>query len=221
MEEIKLSKEHLAKIKSLREKTGCSIAACKSSLVTKNWNEEEAIEHLKEFEMTALAAKKMDRDTKEGVFAAAIFGKNFVYARVGSETDFSIQCDFFSEMCKKILKGIEEDNKSVIEDAIKEGIAASRENIVLGENEKIITKNPYFYLHSTGMSNKPEIGAILGFVDLENEDAELGKNLSIHLVAFKPKNIEEFLDQVYIKDSSKTIKQIVVNNKILNFICKY
>jgi len=66
------------------------------------------------------------------------------------------------------------------------------------------------YVHNNG-----KIGAILelncetDFVARNPEFKELAHNLTMHLAAMKPENLDEFLSQPFIRDQEKTIKDLI------------
>lgn len=76
-------------IKKLREKTGAGMMDCKRALEATRGDMEAAIEHLRK-KGAAVAAKRADRSTKEGMIVAKVLpdGKTGVIVEVNCETDF-------------------------------------------------------------------------------------------------------------------------------------
>lgn len=74
-------------IKTLREKTGAGLMACKKALEENNNDMEQAIVYLRKKGLADLA-KRADRATKEGRVSVKTDGKHFAMAYLGCETDF-------------------------------------------------------------------------------------------------------------------------------------
>jgi elongation factor Ts len=94
-------------VKELREKTGAGILDCKKTLTETQGNIERAIEVLREKGL-AKAAKKADREAKEGVIEAYTEdnGRKGVMVEVNCETDFVARTDTFKELVKYIAEYI-------------------------------------------------------------------------------------------------------------------
>lgn len=93
----------LEQIKSLREKTGVSMQACKKSLEEANGDEPKAIELLRK-KGEAKAVERSSRNTGEGVVATYIHsnGKLGVLLQLGCETDFVARSQDFQSLAKDI-----------------------------------------------------------------------------------------------------------------------
>jgi len=66
------------------------------------------------------------------------------------------------------------------------------------------------YVHHTG-----RLGAMVGlacetdFVAKTDDFQKLGKELALHIAAAQPANVEELLEQEYVRDSSKKIAELI------------
>ena len=60
----------IAQIKELREATSAGMGACKEALQAANGDMNEAVKYLREKGL-AVAAKRVDKESKEGIIAAA------------------------------------------------------------------------------------------------------------------------------------------------------
>ena len=92
----------IAMIKELREATAAGMGACKEALQASNGNMQDAVKYLREKGL-AVAAKRVDKESKEGIIAAAVAadGKSMALAEVNCETDFVAKTDAYKEFCAK------------------------------------------------------------------------------------------------------------------------
>ncbi|HET6401201.1 MAG TPA: translation elongation factor Ts [Candidatus Kapabacteria bacterium] len=90
-------------VKRLRDKTGAGMADCKKALEEANGDEQKAIEVLRK-KGAASAAKRSDREAKEGVIVASVSEdkKRGVLAEVNSETDFVARNESFMQFAQDI-----------------------------------------------------------------------------------------------------------------------
>ncbi|MGN0748630.1 MAG: translation elongation factor Ts [Christensenellales bacterium] len=94
-------------VSKLRATTGAGMMDCKKALTETNGNFDEAIKYLREKGMAA-AAKKADRIAAEGVVGSYIHmgGKIGVLVEVNCETDFVAKSDAFQNLVKDIAMQI-------------------------------------------------------------------------------------------------------------------
>ena len=81
-------------VKTLRERTGAGIMACRTTLAETNGDLDAAIERLRDAQ-TTMAAKKADRVALEGLVAIAVAGERGAIVEVNCETDFVARGDEF------------------------------------------------------------------------------------------------------------------------------
>lgn len=74
-------------VKTLRERTGAGIMACRTTLTETGGDLDAAIERLRDAQ-TTMAAKKADRVAVEGLVAIAVAGERGAIVEVNCETDF-------------------------------------------------------------------------------------------------------------------------------------
>lgn len=107
-------------IKTLRAKTGISIAQCKKALEEVNGDMEKAIEELKK-QGAALAEKKADRELGAGIVRAYIHSTDNlgVLVEVHTETDFVAKNDklkeFADDIAMHIAASMPADDKELLE----------------------------------------------------------------------------------------------------------
>ena len=82
----------IQQIKELREATAAGMGACKEALTATNGNMEEAVKYLREKGL-AVAAKRVDKESKQGIVALACAAdkKSMALAEINCETDFVIE----------------------------------------------------------------------------------------------------------------------------------
>lgn len=83
------------------------------------------------------------------------------------------------------------------------------------------------YIHQTGkIGVLVKLGCETDFVARTPDFQQLGKELAMQVASMDPKNVNELLSQEWIKDASKTVKQLVdeqvakvgENIKVLEFV---
>jgi elongation factor Ts len=90
-------------VKELRDRTGAGMMECKQALTETGGDMEKAIDHLRA-RGAAKAAKRAERETKEGAVGAYIHmgGRIGVLVEVGCETDFVAKTDDFQQLVRDI-----------------------------------------------------------------------------------------------------------------------
>lgn len=173
-------------VKNLRDKTGAGMMDCKKALTETNGNFDEAIKYLREKGMAA-AAKKADRIAAEGVVGSYIHmgGKIGVLVEVNCETDFVAKSDAFQNLVKDIAMQIAAAKPLYVTEAEVPTEALDAEKEIL----KAQALN----------EGKPE--AVVEKM-VEGRIKKYYKDVCL-------------LDQDFVKDSSKTVSQ-VINEAILS-----
>ncbi len=94
-------------VKTLREKTNAGLMDCKKALAETNGDLEAAVDVLRK-KGAASAAKKADREAKDGLIAQAIVSgaKVGVLLEVNCETDFVAKNDQFKSFCDDIARKV-------------------------------------------------------------------------------------------------------------------
>nr|WP_305908337.1 translation elongation factor Ts [Methylomarinum sp. Ch1-1]MDP4521162.1 translation elongation factor Ts [Methylomarinum sp. Ch1-1] len=190
-----------AMVKELRERTGSGMMECKKALVEANGDMDTAIENMRKAGL-AKADKKSDRTAAEGVIGAKVSddAKTAVMVDVNCETDFVAKGDDFVNFVDAITDVLlsndiaDIDQLLAAELASGESVDDTRRALIakLGENITVRRFAKYnaeggtaYYLHGS------KIGVI---VELAKADAELGKDIAMHVAASNPAYLNE--DQV-------------------------
>jgi elongation factor Ts len=92
-----------AAVKDLRERTGAGFMDCKNALVASDGDVEKAVAWLREKGLAA-AAKRADRDAREGLVSSYIHtgGRVGVLIEVNCETDFVARTDEFQKLVRDL-----------------------------------------------------------------------------------------------------------------------
>ena len=160
----------IAQIKELREATAAGMGACKEALIATNGDMQEAIKYLREKGL-AVAAKRVDKESKEGIIAlaSAADGKTLALAEVNCETDFVAKTDafkkFVEDAAKVALEG--KDIEQTLNDDYKMLLTKTGENVKIRRQER-------FALEGTGvLSGYIHMGGKIGvLVELACEKAD-------------------------------------------------
>ncbi len=90
-------------VKKLRDMTGAGMMDCKEALAAGHGDFDEAIDFLRKKGLSK-AAKKTDRETREGLVDAKVEGRRGALIQVGCETDFVARTDDFTGFVAALLQ---------------------------------------------------------------------------------------------------------------------
>lgn len=160
----------IQQIKELREATAAGMGACKEALTATDGNMEEAVKYLREKGL-AVAAKRVDKESKQGIIALAEAAdkKSMALAEVNCETDFVAKTEafvkFVDDAAKVALEG--KDIEQTLSDDYKMLLTKT------GENVKI-RRSARYALGGTGvLSGYIHMGGKIGvLVELACEKAD-------------------------------------------------
>lgn len=178
-------------VKTLREKTNAGLMECKRALAETNGDLEAAIDVLRK-KGAASAAKKADRDAKEGIIAQAILpgAKVGVLLEVNCETDFVAKNDQFRTFCEELAKKVAANPTAELESDRVAAVQKIGENIRIRRTERLEVKDNGLvaaYIHTGGKvgvlvevgADKPDTGA--------NEDfKQLVRDITLQIAAANP-----------------------------------
>lgn len=182
-----------ALVKELRERTGLGMMECKKALVEAGADIDKAIDDLRKSGQ-AKAAKKAARTAAEGAIGVAVSdcGKNAVMVEINSETDFVARDEnflgFVAKVAETALAAGEADAAKIAELKTAEGgsIEETRQALVqkIGENIQIRRAS---LLQAEGAIGAYVHGGKIGvLVALKGGNAELGKDVAMHVAATNP-----------------------------------
>lgn len=135
-------------VKQLRDQTGAGMMECKKALSEAEGDLNRAVTILRERGLAA-AAKKADRETREGIVGEYIHagGKLGVLVEVNCETDFVARTDEFQSLVRDIAMHIAASNPSYVqrEEASEEELEGERaiyrnQALAAGKPEKVVDR---------------------------------------------------------------------------------
>ena len=146
----------IQQIKELREATAAGMGACKEALTATDGNMEEAVKYLREKGL-AVAAKRVDKESKQGIVALAVADdkKSMALAEVNCETDFVAKTDafkkFVDDAAKVALEG--KDIEQTLNDDFKMLLTKTGENVKIRRSERYVLEGTGVlsgYIHMGG-----------------------------------------------------------------------
>ena len=174
-------------VKELRDRTGLGMMDCKAALQEADGDLEQAIDALRR-KSALKAAKKASRTAAQGLLGlkVAADGKRAALVEVNIETDFAARNPKFIAFVDRVaaaaleagadgaeLAGVFAEEREALVQEIGENINVRRAETLATETGRIGT-----YLHNDGRK-----GAL---VELSIDDAELGRDLAMHITAHDP-----------------------------------
>jgi elongation factor Ts len=173
-----------AAVKQLRDKTGAGMMECKNALVEAGGNDEVAVDILRKRGL-ASAKKREGRIAAEGIVGQYIHmgGKVGVLVEVNCETDFVARGDEFQQLVKDVAMHV----------AAAEPKYVSQQDVPAEELNKEREIARAVAQNDPKNANKPE--------------QVLDKIVEGRLHKFYEENV--LLDQPFVKDSSKTVGELV------------
>ena len=180
-------------VAELREMTGLGMMECKKALVETAGDIKKAEEVLR-IKSGAKAGKLAGRTAAEGTVVTfiSVDGKQGALVEVNSETDFVAKDESFTNFANAVAKAIVENKVSTLEDLANakldngKTVEEARKEIIakLGEN---ISVRRFEYFTTTGTIATYLHGKKIGVaVDIVGGDADLGKDIAMHIAASKP-----------------------------------
>ncbi len=179
-------------INKLRQATGAGMMDCRKALTESNGDFEAAIDWLRK-QGQKVAAKRSDREAKEGVIVAATTADHttgFIVC-ISCETDFVSKNADFVSFAKSIadaavannVKSAEELNEvsvngAKVSDLINDKLAAIGEKIGISRFERIEAPYVASYIHGAY-----RMGVLVG---MNKEAEEAGKDVAMQIAAMNP-----------------------------------
>jgi elongation factor Ts len=186
-----------ADINKLRQATGAGMMDCRKALTESNGDFEAAIDWLRK-QGQKVAAKRSDREAKEGVVLAKTLAdnKSGIVLCVSCETDFVSKNADFVAFASSIMdaaiannvKTVEELNEVTINgakvaDMINDKLAAIGEKIEISKFERVEAPFVASYIHGAN-----RMGVLVG---LTSEATEAGKDVAMQIAAMNPLAVDE------------------------------
>ena len=179
-------------VNELRKKTGAGMMDCKKALTESNGDLEAAIDFLRK-KGQKIAAKRGDRDAKEGLVIAKSNNNIGYLICLNCETDFVAKNDDFSKLANYFIELALDSNSDSLEDFLKLKYQDSELSIsekiteqsgVIGEKieisffEKIVSEKVVAYNHPGNQ--------IASLVGLTMDAEDIGKQVAMQVAAMNP-----------------------------------
>ena len=204
-------------IKKLREMTGAGMMDVKKALTDADGNEDKAVALLRERGIVK-AAKKTDREAREGLVRFVVSGSSAAMVEVNSETDFVARNSDFQALVQQIaeaamkaktndaeaFRGFKLDNGETVGNELAAAAGRIGENLVLNRVAYVEGQNVAGYVHSNG-----KIGVL---VDLAGGDQTQAKDVALHVAAERP----QFLSRDEVNQGDIEKEREVLTNKAIN-----
>ncbi len=217
-------------VKALRSEVGAGFADCKQALQEKDGDLVAAKEWLRA-RGVAIAGKKAQRTTQEGVISISSNEQQAVIVQVLAETDFVANNEIFRAFAKLVSDSLLQAGEAGCCDPTQVSVEGKSldelrveathkigENIQIGTCKFLCCKHQlYNYLH-----HNAKIGVIADIAC--GDEPNLGKQLCMHIASMKPKGIsvdeldQEELDsqrQAFVAITSQSNKPEAVQEKII------
>lgn len=187
-----------AEVNELRQRTGAGMMDCRKALIESDGDFEKAIDYLRK-KGQKVAAKRSDRETKEGVVITQVSddNKNAVVICLSCETDFVARNDEFTGFAKSVAQlalnhsiasiedlNNEKVNGEIVSDKINDLIGKIGEKITLSRYEKMDAGYIISYTHGNY-----RMGVLVGFSKPIGES--VAKDVAMQIAAMNPIAIDE------------------------------
>jgi elongation factor Ts len=184
-------------VMELRQATGLGMMECKKAL-TETDGDFKAAEELLRIKSGAKASKAASRVTAEGVVSAFITpdGKAGAVVEVNCETDFVAKNDDFVAFAKNAAEIVAKSNPADIEALLALPSSAgtveeARKALVMKLGENVTIRRFERYTTTTGKLSSYLHGSKIGvLLHYTGGDETLGRDLSMHIAASKPKSVD-------------------------------
>lgn len=205
-------------VKELRERTGAGMLDCKKALEENNGDLEKAIDYLRE-KGIAKAAKKAGRVAAEGLCNVVVKDNQAVIYEVNSETDFVAKNKQFLDLIDVIGEALIESevtnteealallvNGKTIEVLLADATATIGEKISLRRVSRVQKTNEQGFGAYKHMGGRIAVLAVVA-----KDDAEVGKDIAMHVAAQKPL----YLDRTQVNQETLDHEKHVLTQQAL------
>ncbi|GFS05447.1 elongation factor Ts [Elysia marginata] len=181
-----------ALVKELRERTGLGMMECKKALVEVDGDIEKAIEELRKSGQ-AKAAKKAGRTAAEGVVAVKVAddAKFGMLVEVNSETDFVARDDNFLGYVGTVVERAFDTKQTDIPALMDGELETARLALVQKIGENISVRRAAALEGDVVGSYVHGNSRIAVLVGLEGGNAELAKDIAMHVAAVNPQVVSK------------------------------
>ena len=211
-------------VSELRKATGAGMMDCKEALKESGGDFDAALDWLRK-KGQAVAAKRADRDTNEGVVVALTneAGDTGVVLAVSCETDFVAKNDDFIAMANELgqlalaqLPESKEDfvklpyDGATVAEKLVEKTGTTGEKMEITDYQKISGGSIAKYIHAGS-----KIGVLVSYKSENGEAPQFFRSVAMHIAAMAPKIMspDEFDLDFVVKETEALQGQIKVENE--------
>ena len=218
-------------VKELRIKTDAGMMDCKKALMECDGDMDAAVKYLRE-KGIAKAAKKADREAKEGVVTTMVEGNDGIIFEINCETDFCSKGDKFRALVAEIGAALMASSAATLDEALNVAINGTTVEKYLAEQCAAIGENMKFrkfarytlagegsivsYIHMGG-----KVGVLLQVAcgNAATVAAEafqtMCKDITLHIAACAPKSVDSSsLDPAFVAEEQEIAKaQLIAEGK--------
>lgn len=205
-------------VKVLRDKTAAGMLDCKKALEACEGDVEKAIVWLREKGITK-AEKKASRVAAEGLCSYAIEGNNCIVFELNSETDFVAKNEKFVSLLETVGAALINSNVSNTEEALELVVDGKTVGTIILEASAIIGEKISLRRVSRLVKEDSQVfgaykhmgGRIITVAILNGTDANVAKDIAMHIAAINPKYISQndISDEIVAKE-----KEILLNEAL-------
>jgi len=184
-------------VKELRERTGSGMMECKKALVETGGDIDAAAELMRK-SGAAKADKKAGRVAADGAIKIKVNedGKSAVILEINSETDFVAKDDNFQAFADEVLETVAQnrpesiDALSALSLASGQSVEEARQTLIAKVGENIQVRR--FEILESGDSIAAYLhGARIGVLVDSSADADLARDIAMHVAAVNPKFVDQ------------------------------
>jgi len=197
MEQARMAEVTAGMVKALRDKTDAPMMECKKALAEAGGDLDKA-EELLRVKLGSKASKASGRIAAEGVVAVKIddAGKLGAIVEVNSETDFVAKNDDFLKFARDVAALVAARNPADVAALsalpLDGGTVESTRTALVGKIGENMNIRRFARFEAKGrLASYVHGGSKIGvLVDVAGGDAELGKDLAMHIAAAKPRALD-------------------------------
>jgi elongation factor Ts len=203
-ERIDMADINATLVKTLRERTGAGVIACKNALAETQGDLEAAADRLRAQELSK-AATRVDRIAAEGLVGLVVDGTRGAIAELNTETDFVARSEPFRNATAAIartalsvsgdhgalLNAQTPDGDGSVSDLIARLIARTGEHITMRRSAFVsVTRGVVAsYVHNAAAPGLGAIGVLVALESSANTDTliDIGHKIAMHVAASSPR----------------------------------
>lgn len=173
-------------IQALRQETGAGMMDAKKALTESGGDPEAARKWLREHGL-AKAAGRTDRESAEGVVAAAQVGNHVALVELKCETDFVAKSDAFAPFADELATALAEEGEAALEafaDRVDDLKVRLKENISVGRTARLSASDDAVIATYVHRQDGRGVNAVA--VELSGGDPELAHDIALHIAFTRP-----------------------------------